>query len=76
MVSDSIGILFKDEFAVEEFLEEIYFVMEELNGIPVENRTTGKDKEIKDLILYLGYEEDEEEGENDGELNDKETGSK
>lgn len=63
-INEEMGILFVDEFATEEFLDEIFFVMEEYNGIDVKLRTTLSDKEIKDLPAMLDFKI---KGEDDGE---------
>jgi len=70
-INDEMGILFSDEFAVEEFLDEIFFVMEEFNGIEKALRTTLTDKIITDLPKMLNFKI---KGEEDGEkLNDRQT---
>lgn len=48
-INDLYGILFKDEFALEEFLEEIFFVMEEFHGITGPQRSTSPQKLITNL---------------------------
>jgi len=68
-INDEIGILCKGQEAVEELLEELYFVMEEFHNLEKEHRTTSEDKIVEDMTKMLGYKV---QGEKNGkELNDQ-----
>lgn len=66
-INDKMGILFQDEFACKIFMDEIFYIMEGLNEVPEEYRTTSSDKVIMDIRKELQYMEDD-----DGEFDDSE----
>jgi hypothetical protein len=67
-INHSWGILFEDDLALDLFLEELYFVMEEINEVPKKLRETSDARIITNIDeIFKGGKNGEEK------LDDRET---
>jgi hypothetical protein len=71
-INEELGVLCADQFSVEEFLDELYFVMEEIHGLDAEHRTTKPDKIVTDLKAVLGFKIKGEENGEEEKFTDRE----
>jgi len=53
VINDSYGILFEDDLSMEIFMEEFFFLMEELNGVEDEFRYSSPERDINDVEAML-----------------------